>query len=123
LRQARVTRCAEIAKLRQLHGLAIDVTGTSASPDLPAQRAGRVRTELSALDVAHCEVASATLDHLRERLAAGIDEEVAAAAAIGESEDPQPDPSDAAHARPVWTAVPVTPSQRAGCLAVTPCHF
>jgi hypothetical protein len=87
----------------------LNLVVTGWDPELLAQRAARARTELSALEIAHREVAAAALGPLRERLAAGSDDELAAAAAaMGEAEGPQPDPSDAAAARPVWTAVPIT---------------
>jgi hypothetical protein len=87
----------------------LNLVVTGWDPELLAQRAARARTELSALEIAHREVAAAALGRLRERLAAGSDDELAAAAAaMGEAEGPQPDPSDAAAARPVWTAVPIT---------------
>jgi hypothetical protein len=89
------------------------VTGWEA--ELLARRADRARVELAALEIADRELASASLGHLRARLAAGIDEEqaVAVAAAAGETDDPNPVDPDAADARPVWTAVPITAAELA----------
>jgi hypothetical protein len=81
------------------HGdVGLFVTGWDA--DLLAQRADRARVELRALEIAHRERASATLGRLRARLAAGPDEDAAATAAIGETDDLQPVGSDTAGASP-----------------------
>jgi hypothetical protein len=91
------------------HGLLV----TGWDPDLLAQRADRARVELRAVQVAHREVASATLTRLRDQLEAGIIDEAAAAAQVPgvDTEDPQAGRSGAEHARAAWTAVPITPLQ------------
>jgi hypothetical protein len=92
------------------HGdVGLVVTGWDA--ELLAQRAHRARVELRALEIAHREVASATLGRLRARLAAGIDKDAAVAAGIGETQGPQQAGSGAADAAPVWTAVPITATE------------
>jgi hypothetical protein len=82
------------------------VTGWDA--ELLAQRADRAGVELRAHEIAHREVAGAALGRLRERLAAGVDEDAAVAAGIGETQGPQPVGAGGADAAPVWTAVPIT---------------
>jgi hypothetical protein len=89
--------------------LSLVVTGWDSQ--LLAQRADRGRVELRALEIAHREVASATLGRLRDQRAAGIvdDAAVAAAGAVVDTENLQLGGSDAADARPAWRAVPITP--------------
>src|SRR6266542_1192307 len=89
--------------------LSLVVTGWDS--ELLAQRADRAQVELRALEVAHREVASATLGRLRDQRTAGIvdDSAVAAAVAVVDTENLKSGVSDVADARSAWTAVPITP--------------
>jgi hypothetical protein len=67
--------------------LSLVVTGWD--PELLAQCADRARVELRALQLAHREVASATLGRMRDHFAAGITGDEAAAVAVVDTEDPR----------------------------------
>jgi hypothetical protein len=91
--------------------LSLVVTGWDT--ELLAQRTERAGVELRAVQLARREVASTALTRAREHLAAGIDADAAVARAGAglDTDNPQPGRSDAADARPAWTAAPITPTE------------